>query len=241
MSYPADFSLWSVIDLLWAVVNIGFFKVLLLNIPSIKGWSFEQLVIPLGLYNLLNAFIWGLFYPNMNEVVRGINRGDLDLVLTKPVSSQFMVSFKNVGISLFPSILTGIFLLWYGFSVNHIPIFKMIMIFPILISSIVIFYSLYFISVSFSFWVGRLSNAHELLPNAADTAKYPLEIFPAFIRFILTFIIPLGLLAIFPGKLLLSLVNPVYLLFPLFVAVFLLLLSHRFWNFALRHYSSASS
>ena len=109
MSYPADFSLWSVIDLLWAVVNIGFFKVLLLNIPSIKGWSFEQLVIPLGLYNLLNAFIWGLFYPNMNEVVRGINRGDLDLVLTKPVSSQFMVSFKNVGISLFPSILTGIF------------------------------------------------------------------------------------------------------------------------------------
>jgi len=241
MAYPVDFVTWSVIDLLWAVVNIGFFKVLLLNIPSISGWTFNELTVPLGLYSLLNAFIWGAFYGNMQGLARGVNRGDLDFVLIKPISAQFIVSVKETGIGLFPSVLTGIFLLCYGFYINKLPWTAALFIPFILVSSVAIFYSLYFISTVFIFWTNRLSNIAELLPQAADVAKYPTEIFPIVVRFVLTFIIPIGLLAIVPAKIMLSIFSPTYLAVPLLVAGVLVFLSHRFWLFAVKRYSSASS
>jgi ABC-2 type transport system permease protein len=241
MAYPTDFIAWSVIDTLWAIINIGFFRVLLLNIPDIHGWTFTQLVIPLGLYSLLNAFIWGAFYGNMKELARSINKGTLDLVLTKPVSSQFIVSVRSIGLSLFPSIIIGIFLVGYGFNINHLHWAYLLFLPFILISSVMIFYSLYFISTILAFWVNRLQNICELLPQAADVARYPTDIFPVIIRFILTFIFPLGLLAIFPAKVLLNIYPSALILFPLVLGIVLLYLSRLFWNFALRRYSSASS
>jgi ABC-2 type transport system permease protein len=241
MAYPVDFVTWSVIDFLWTFINIGFFRVLLLNIPTISGWTFNELTLPLGIYSLLNAFIWGAFYGNMKNLARGVNRGTLDLVLTKPVSGQFMVSVKEIGIGLFPSLLTGIFLVGYGFYVNHLPALVLLILPFILASAIAIFYSLYFISTTLAFFTNRLSNIAEFMPQAADTAKYPTEIFPTVVRFVMTFILPLGLIAIVPSRVLLSKVTPFYLLLPLSAAVILLWLSHRFWLFALSRYSSASS
>jgi ABC-2 type transport system permease protein len=104
-----------------------------------------------------------------------------------------------------------------------------------------IFYSLYFTSVTSVFWTNRLNNIADFLPNIADVAKYPPEIFPVVIRFILTFIIPISLLAIFPAKIMLSIYAPIYLMIPLLIAVLFMYLSHLFWVFALSRYSSASS
>ena len=241
MAYPTDFIFWTVIDTFWAVINIGFFRILLINIPNIHGWTFSQLVIPLGIYSLLNAFIWGAFYGNMKELARGINKGTLDLVLTKPVSSQFIVSVRSIGLSLFPSTVIGIFLIGYGFYVNQLHWINLVFLPFIMFSSVLIFYSLYFISTTLAFWANRLQNISELMPNASDIARYPTEMFPAVVRFILTFIIPLGLLAIFPAKIILNIYSPILILFPLALGVILLYLSHLFWHFALRRYSSASS
>ncbi len=241
MAYPADFLTWAAIDFVWAFVNIGFFRILLLNVPRISGWTFDELVLPLGLFSLLNAFIWGTFYGNMKNLAKGVNRGDLDFIVIKPVSGQFFVSVKEVSVSLFPSVIVGIFLLIYGFYINHLNLISLLYLPVIIFSSLLIIYSLYFISVLPVFWTSRLSNISELMPQLADTARYPTQIFPVFMRFILTFIIPLGLLVIFPGQILLSRFRPINLLYPLLAGIILLYISHRLWRLALRHYSSASS
>jgi ABC-2 type transport system permease protein len=241
LAYPVDFIAWTIIDLFWAVINTLFYKVLLLNMTGIAGWNFHQLSIPLGLYFLLNTFIWGFFYGNMRNLVFGINKGDLDLVLTKPVSSQFMVSVKSIGLNMFPSLLVGIFLTVYGFQANHLSLIKLLFVPFILLISIIIFYSLYFISCTFSLWANRLANIPELMPNFADVAKMPTSIFPPVLRFLFTFILPLAMLAIFPAKVLLGWLQPLYLAIPLTISAILLYLSHLFWHFSLRHYSGASS
>jgi ABC-2 type transport system permease protein len=177
----------------------------------------------------------------MKELSKSINRGTLDLVLTKPVSAQFVVTVRRISLNLFPSVLMGVFLIGYGFYINHLHPINLVFLPLILISSVLIFYTLYFISTTMTFWTNRLQNISEFMPQIADAARYPTDIFPVVMRFILTFIIPLGLLAIFPAKILLSWYSPVFILIPLFVGVCLLYLSHLFWHFALRFYSSASS
>src|SRR3989338_11285839 len=79
MAYPNDFLTWAVVDIIWAVVHIGFFRILLFAIPEISGWTFATLSLPLGILYFLNAVIWGLLWPNMSKIPRDVNKGDFDM------------------------------------------------------------------------------------------------------------------------------------------------------------------
>lgn len=242
MAYPQDFLVWSIVDLFWTCINLGFFKVLLLKIPSISGWTFEQLVIILGLVDILSAFVWGAIYGNMKELVNDINRGNLDLYLTKPANSQFLVSTKEISFNIFPRILVGLFLVAYGLLINNrLTIPSLVVILISIPSSILISYSIWFMTVTTAMFFGRLANVAELFPNALDIARYPVNIFPPFIQFLFTFIVPFTLIGFVPANIILGKTSYYVLILAPVSAFLLLYLSSRFWNFALRHYSSASS
>lgn len=241
MAYPNNFLTWFVVDMVWAIINIGFFRILLLAIPQLSGWTFETLAIPLGLLYLLNVVIWGLLWTGLNDIPKDITRGNLDMYLVKPANTQFMVSTRYIGMNLFPSAVAGIFLLWYGFSANQIPSI-MVLIIPIgFIAAAIIAYSLWFMSVTIAFWFNRLFNISHVIPNAIDAARYPVTIFHPFIQFLFTYILPFALLGFLPAEIILGRKSPLMLFLPIALAAILLYLSHLFWNFSLRRYQSASS
>lgn len=241
MAYSQDFAVWSIVDIMWGVVNIGFFWVLFQKIPVVSGWSFDELTIPLGILYLLNVFIWGFMYGNMNQIPNDVNTGELDVYLTKPVNSQFMASTRDVSLNLFPSLAAGIILLRYGFIHNNLSWIQALIIPVALMSAIILSYSIWFISVTTVFWFNRLRNISDLFGNSLDIARYPVGIFSPVIKFILTFIIPFAMMGFVPAEVMLGRISPLNLLLPIFLAVLFLYLSHWFWNFSLRRYSSASS
>jgi ABC-2 type transport system permease protein len=177
----------------------------------------------------------------MNAIPEYINKGELDLLLTKPVNSQFMVSTRQIGLGSLPSSVAGIYLLWYGFQVNQVPL-RMAIIIPlaILIAGI-ISYSLWLMTVTLSFWTNRLYNVPELFAHAVDIARYPVAIFRQPARFILTFILPFAILGFLPAEVILGRISLVWLLWPLGLTALFLFLSSKFWQFSLKRYSSASS
>lgn len=241
VAYSQDFVVWSVVDTVWAVVNVGFFWILFQRIPVISGWTFAEMTILLGMFYLLNMFLWGFMYSNMKQIPYDINQGELDVYLTKPVNSQFLVSTRSVSLSLLPSLAAGIILLRYGFVVNGIDGLKILVV-PIgLLSAILISYSLWFISVTTAFWFNRLRNIGEVFGQAADIARYPTGIFNPLLRFIFTFVVPFGMMGFVPAEVILGRVGPIKILLPLITAGALLYISHWFWNFSLKRYSSASS
>lgn len=242
LAYPKNFIVWTIVDIFWSAINLGFFRVLLFNIPDISGWKFNQLILPLGIVHLLSAFIWGMMYSNMKEIPQDINKGNLDLSLTKPLDSQFLLSSRYLGLNLFPTFIIGSFLVWYGLTINNLlTLPKLFIILISLISAIIISYSLWFIIVTLSFWFNRLLNIAELFPHSLDIARYPVNIFPPLVRFIFTFILPFAFLGFLPAEIILGRTPLIYILGPILAAIILLILSHSFWLFALRHYSSASS
>jgi len=242
LAYPQNFLLWSLMDIVWAIVNLGFFRILLLNIPHISGWTWEELTIPLGLFYLLNAFIWGAMHTNMKQIPLDVNKGNLDLYLTRPVNSQFLLSTRNINFSLIPSIVVGAFLTWYGYSLNHLlNVQNLLLALLFLTTSATICYSLWFMSVTISIWFNRLLNIPEVFTTVFDVAKYPVDIYPPLARFLLLTVFPLGLVLFLPSEIILGRISISYLFFPILAAGILLFISHKFWNFALRHYSSASS
>jgi ABC-2 type transport system permease protein len=65
--------------------------------------------------------------------------------------------------------------------------------------------------------------------------------YPAIYRVFFTFVIPVAFLTTIPAEAMLGRLNPVWLLGDLGLAIALLWISHRFWQFALKFYTSASS
>lgn len=217
MAYSQDFLIWSAIDIVWGAVNIIFFKLLLLNVPNLSGWTFNELLLPLGIIQLLNAFMWGGVYSNMKNLVDNINKGTLDFFLSKPISSQFLVSFRQTDFNLFPSVIIGCFLTVYGLQLNQVlSLSHLLMIFLFLISGSLIIYSLWFISVTFAMWFGRLSNIIYLFPRIFDASRYPVSIFPPLVRFVLTFIVPVALVGFFPASIILGRLPEYLLALPAF-------------------------
>lgn len=241
LAYPQGFWTWAVVDVVWAIVHIGFFRVLLFAIPEISGWTFDMLTIPLGILYLLNVVIWGFLWDNMRQIPRDINRGDLDMYLVKPANSQFMVSTRSVGLYLFPSLLAAGFLLVYGFRANHLGVGGLLVIPVAFIAGSVISYAVWFMTVTLAFWFNRLLNVANVFPHSVDVARYPVAVFHPFIQFLFTYIVPFALMGFLPAEVMLGRKSPIVLLLPLALAAILLYLSHKFWNFSLKRYSSASS
>jgi ABC-2 type transport system permease protein len=72
-------------------------------------------------------------------------------------------------------------------------------------------------------------------------ARFPLQIYPQRMHWVLLTVLPAAFLTTFPAQALLGRVSAGVLLPALALAALLLFCSHRFFNYALKFYGSASS
>jgi ABC-2 type transport system permease protein len=242
LAYPQDFVIWTIVDLFWATISLIFFQVLLGKVPNISGWSFNEMLLILGFSHLHGAFIWGLMYGNMTGLASDINKGNLDLVLTKPINSQFLLSTRHINLNLLPTFVIGVMLLSRGLYINSLLTLSNISLSLVfIICAAICSYSVWYMMVTISMWFNRLNNISELYPHSLSISRYPIDIYPALLRTIFIFIIPFGLIGSLPASVLTLRVSNLTIIIPVVVCLILLFLSHKFWNFALKHYSSASS
>ena len=110
-----------------------------------------------------------------------------------------------------------------------------------LLSGVAIVYSIWLAMVSFAFWFVRIDNITELFYAFYEAGRYPVTIYRGVVRALLTFVIPIAFVTTFPASALIGRLDQTTVLIAVVFAVAFLFLSSRFWNFALRHYSSASS
>src|SRR5262249_22054838 len=102
-------------------------------------------------------------------------------------------------------------------------------------------YSVWIVCAAASFWVGRLDNLMFLLSAIFDTARWPVQVFPALWRFVFTFVIPVAIMTTFPAMALLGKLGATTLLATIAGALAMLVVSRMIWRAAIRSYTSASS
>jgi ABC-2 type transport system permease protein len=77
--------------------------------------------------------------------------------------------------------------------------------------------------------------------DLSQMARFPVDIYIEGVRFFLTFIVPIGLIFTVPAKALFGVLSIQWLIFALVFTVVFYLVILKFWNYALKKYSSASS
>jgi len=102
-------------------------------------------------------------------------------------------------------------------------------------------YSLWFILGATSIWFVKIYNVTEVLRGLVEAGRYPVVAYPASYRFFFTFVIPVTFLTTVPAQAMLNRATWNWSLGAGVLAIALFTLSNRFWQFALRFYTSASS
>lgn len=205
------------------------------------GWSWQEAMLVVGMFTLLQGIANTFLSPNLNRIVRQVQDGTLDFVLLKPISSQFWLSARMISPWGLPDIMLGFLILFYmGWQLNVSPLRYGVSLVP-LGFGIAILYSLWFILGATSIWFVKIYNVTEVLRGFLEAGRYPIVAYPAIYRFFFTFVVPVIFLTTIPAESLLGR-SPLGWVFGAgCLAIALLILSNRVWRFALRFYTSASS
>lgn len=239
--YRANVLLHILAKLLWTAMTLIFFEVIYLHTDEIVGWGKSEVLILFGTFLMVRALFASFFSDGPSTLPELIQTGRLDLLLAKPVSSQFTISVRETDLGDLTRLFLGVFLVLHSFGdLNIVASAGQIIAYLLLIpTSVISLYSLYFMVLTTSIWLVRLDNAGEVINTIIFLGKFPVSVFPKTVTFLLTFVFPVAFAGMVPAQVLLNRFSWPLVIYGLCISIVLLYLSHRFWNFALRHYTSA--
>lgn len=242
MEFRSHFIFNNVISFTWALLVMLVFFFMYQHVSVINGWRLEEILLLTAIYFLVDRIFDSFFEINFDNFVPLVNTGQLDGILTKPISSQFFVSLRQFSFAMLFSNLTMVAVIIYLSQRYFSPVYWWEIInFLILLScSVVITYSLWFMTLMPVFWWGRVENLQHLFRPFHQICRVPIDVAGRF-RPLLTYIIPLAFVATIPTQSLTGKLFYPLIIYGILAATFFLWLSRRLWNFSLKHYTSASS
>jgi ABC-2 type transport system permease protein len=211
---------------------------------TIHGLSPDEILLFIGTFITLTAVYAGLFMLNNFGLRSKIKDGDLDLLLTKPVSLQFMATLRQADLTIFSVDFIaggiGVIIAWSRLGIP-VTFFTVGGYLGFMAISCLVSYSLFLLPQIFSFWLMNTSAIAEISDSFWDFNSMPMDIYSNWIRQVGVFILPIFVITNFPPMFVLHKLPPVYLAWSAVLPLILLAVVRLLWQRGLKNYSSASS
>ncbi|MBN1262916.1 MAG: ABC-2 family transporter protein [Candidatus Pacebacteria bacterium] len=244
MTYRLNFFLEWLVEFGYVLTGLISLRIIFVNISEVAGWNFHQMLILIGLGTVFSETILGLFFIfNLRKLPEKITRGELDLILTKPLNSQFVVSMWRPYFTFIPSLIPGLILIYLGFTGGGYGFDPWLFLpfLTIFLSGLVIAYSVGMIITTLSVWLINATPLPELAEHLLFLAERPHSIFKGPFRIFFILVLPIAFMVSFPTQTLMGDFIWWWVPAALALAAVFLKTSALFWRLALKHYQSASS
>lgn len=230
-------------ETVYALLQIAFVDIIFLNVDAIGDWTANRMLVLMGTYTFVSNTTYALFWETLTSLSSLINTGELDLVLTKPMSAQFYVSVRRISfMNLAPASFGIAIAAWGVVRLGIAPSFLDVIAYVVLcVCAVATCYALWFSSVLGAFWAGRLSNAGAIFEPVVSMARVPTSSLAGPLRLAFTFVLPLAFVGTVPAQALLGVAEAWHVPYAIGLATASVVASNRLWHRALRAYSSASS
>ena len=243
MAYRFNF-FW---QLFQSILNLGVslagFSIIFSYTDSIGGWRMNEILALIGVYFLVGGFIGWVVQPGMEELIQSVREGTLDFTITKPHDTQLLAGIKKINIWRFIDIVLGLGVLIFalvkiGAVVGGWEAAAFILM---LICGGVIIYGFFLILATLSFWFVRMENVLVIFQSMYEAGRWPVSLYPPWLRYGLTFVIPVAFATSVPAEALTGRLNWQTLGIAIGIAVFLAVVSRIIWKIGLRHYTGTSA
>lgn len=246
LEFRMNFVILIIGEFIWYSTQLILYEVLFKHTPTVGGWTISQMRVFVFLALFIDSIYMIMWDSNFSKFNDDVRKGQLDLLLIKPVNSIFMLSSQKISISHIPCLfITGAGLIWSLFQLPDFNFYKLFLLILLIPSGL---------SVIFC---GRFAlNATALIFTRADFLQYvwyslfrlglrPDGIYSSllsgFFRYFLIFILPFAMVASIPSRLLIEPFQFGYFIWALIMPFILFYALKKYWNYCLKFYSSASS
>lgn len=243
LEFRVDFTFRILMDAIYYLINILFFKVLFLHTSSLGGLQKDQILIFVGSYLIVDAVDMIFLGNNLWWLPTFVQKGDLDYYLIRPISSRFFVSFRDIAansvLNLFMAI--SIFIVGVSEYQSTISLFSYITYAALMLLSFILLYNIRMLFIIPVFWFHSNRGFNDIFFSLRKTMERPSGIFTGFIKKVLVTFLPFSLVISYPVNVLFNGFVMSNFLYFFAIVVISNIVIHYFWNWGLRNYSSASS
>ncbi len=243
MAYRVNFFVQLFQSLLELGTAIAGLAVIFSYTDSLGGWRPDEVLALVGVYILVGGMIGFAIQPGMSLLIESVRDGMLDFTLVKPVDAQVMISVQQVEIWKLIDIVLGLAVLGVALARlgEHVGGGQAAAFVAMLLAGAVIIYSFWLVLATLSFWFVRVENILEIFNSMYQAGRWPISLYPGWLRFILSFIVPVAFAVTVPAEALTGRLTAGTLLGAVALAVVLFVGSRLFWLIGLRRYSGTSA
>jgi ABC-2 type transport system permease protein len=242
LEYRVDLVVGVITSMLMQGASLSFLLIVLRNTPTLAGWSGAQVVFLFG----MTAGCLGASEVLFNQVwllPQYIIAGDLDRLLTYPVRSLLFFLVTRPELHAFGNLLTGLAYVAGSLWLTHAAWYVWLAVPLWWLCGTFIYASVLVMFGCLSFrYVGPFSQQMMIAHNLLQATRYPLAMYPSWLKNLLLFVIPFGTFQYLPGRVLFGKALAFWGLGAAPLSAFLLLLAAQWaWNAGLRQYESSGS
>jgi ABC-2 type transport system permease protein len=211
---------------------------------TLGGWTHEQSLMLFYVFQFMSCLFMFFFMGGIRDFMwNGIREGRLDMILTKPINAQFLISFNKPGLDMI-FMLIGITILCIrqiALMATQIPLISFLFFAISLVFGLVICYFTLSTYATFAIVMTRSKEIIEVFDKFTDFSVYPNSIFPASVQVISFTLIPIAFFSYIPVSFLFGKGQIWHIPVMILVLIFSIIINQFAWKEGLKQYSSASS
>lgn len=232
----------SILNLATGVLGIF---VLFSRIETIHGWNMASTLALLGVYLIVSA-LRSLFIGPGFEALAGMEgdiwSGKFDFTLLRPLNTQVLVSLHKWRLYSIFDLVLGIGVLVAAILNMQVSLtaWQVIIFLLALTSGILILYAILLTFSALVFWSPGVLFTW-IFDGLFQMARYPMGMYPGWLRMILTWVVPVGMITTVPAEALTGSLNVWMVVASLSFALIMLVIGSLLFRKGLHRYASASS
>ena len=243
LQYRVNFFVSLLQSLIQVLTGLVVLALVYSHTTELNGWTQPELLCLLGVQIMLGGVIRTFIQPNMVQLMQDVQQGTLDYALTKPEDAQVLVSLRQFRIWQSVDVVSGLILLGVGISdlesgVGAVDALAFVIAIGLGTAMI---YCFWLVMTTGVFWIVRMEQTAELFDGVYLTGRWPVGVYPPWLRYSVTFLVPIAFAVTVPAQAITSRLAWPTLLLALGFAVALFVFTRWFWRYGLRNYTGASA
>lgn len=241
-AYRASFYISFILNLFWVLSFVIFIEVLFTRVNTLAGLGKGEVLLIMSFYYVFQN-LGDIFYrENFEEFADKLRRGDLDFSLIKPASTRLLTFFHRIRFDFLSALIVTAAQFWYAIAniKGSISIITFLIgIFYSLLGT-VLFFSILSLIATLTFWLQKNESLNTIIWHLSQVARYPRGVYVGFFRYIVTYFLPLALIANIPAEITLKFQTGTLHYYFIFITFALFFISKWFWSIGIKRYSSAA-
>ena len=207
--------------------------------PGIPGWEFEEIILFQGSFILVFGLSRMLFMSFPGRVIEAVRDGSFDKYMVKPINPLLQLTLMSWDIEGSAEALTGLGLVVWSTTKVGVTLPNMLLYVPLILLGCLFVYSLMVVIAALAFLVVKSWALYDIFLKLSDFGRYPITIYEGGLRFMLTFIFPIGVVAFYPARSILVAQGWQLMTHVVLPIGGVFLISLLLWRQAMRKYTSA--